>query len=78
MKAVIGHLSRARAPQILPPRSHQKAGIVQISPASTNPRFTDEGGWNVIRLVPRDDAQADAAAALVLAHSPAARSRVVD
>jgi branched-chain amino acid transport system substrate-binding protein len=37
-----------------------------ITPASTNPRLTDEGGWNVIRLVPRDDAQADAAATLVL------------
>ncbi|MEI8179708.1 branched-chain amino acid ABC transporter substrate-binding protein, partial [Aestuariivirga sp.] len=42
------------------------AGIIQISPTSTNPKYTDEGGWNVIRLVPRDDAQAAAAAALVL------------
>ena len=38
---------------------------MQISPASTHPKFTDEGGWNVVRMCPRDDAQGTAAASLV-------------
>ena len=36
---------------------YAKAGIVMISPASTHPKFTDEGGWNVHRVCARDDAQ---------------------
>jgi branched-chain amino acid transport system substrate-binding protein len=32
-------------------------GIVQISPASTNPKLTDEGGPNVFRTCGRDDQQ---------------------
>jgi branched-chain amino acid transport system substrate-binding protein len=32
-------------------------GIVMISPASTNPKFTDEGYWNTNRVCGRDDAQ---------------------
>ncbi len=31
--------------------------ILQISPASTNPKFTDEGGPNVFRVCGRDDQQ---------------------
>ena len=33
------------------------AGIVQITPASTNPVFTDRGMWNVFRTCGRDDQQ---------------------
>jgi len=36
---------------------YEEEGILQISPASTNPKFTDEGGWNVARVCGRDDAQ---------------------
>lgn len=32
-------------------------GILQISPASTNPRYTDEGAWNTFRVCGRDDQQ---------------------
>ena len=64
VKAVIGHYCSGAS--IPASKVYEKAGILQISPASTNPKFTDEGGWNVVRLVPRDDAQAAAAAALVL------------
>lgn len=68
VKAVIGHYCSGAS--IPASKVYEKAGIVQISPASTNPKFTDEGGWNVVRLVPRDDAQAAAAAALVLDRFP--------
>ena len=35
--------------------------IVQISPASTNPKLTDEGGWNTFRVCGRDDQQGEVA-----------------
>ena len=36
---------------------YAEEGILQITPASTNPKFTDEGGWNVFRTCGRDDQQ---------------------
>ncbi|MEQ9642677.1 MAG: branched-chain amino acid ABC transporter substrate-binding protein [Alphaproteobacteria bacterium] len=36
---------------------YEEEGILQISPASTNPKFTDEGGPNVFRVCGRDDQQ---------------------
>ena len=38
-------------------RVYQNAGVLMISPASTNPRLTDEGGDNVFRVCGRDDHQ---------------------
>ena len=64
VKAVIGHYCSGTS--IPASKVYEKAGILQISPASTNPKFTNDGGWNVVRLVPRDDAQAGAAATLVV------------
>jgi branched-chain amino acid transport system substrate-binding protein len=66
VKMVAGHYCSGAS--IPASKVYARAGIVQISPASTHPKFTDEGGWNVIRLVPRDDSQGTAAAALVLQH----------
>jgi len=36
---------------------YEEEGIVQISPASTNPKLTEEGGDNVFRTCGRDDQQ---------------------
>ncbi|KZD10016.1 branched-chain amino acid ABC transporter substrate-binding protein [Oceanibaculum pacificum] len=36
---------------------YEEEGIIQISPASTNPKLTDEGGPNVFRVCGRDDQQ---------------------
>jgi branched-chain amino acid transport system substrate-binding protein len=36
---------------------YEKAGIIMISPAATNPKVTDEGGPNVFRVIGRDDQQ---------------------
>lgn len=36
---------------------YQEEGIIQVSPASTNPKLTDEGGPNVFRVCGRDDQQ---------------------
>ncbi len=38
-------------------RVYQDAGVLMISPASTNPRLTDQGGDNVFRVCGRDDHQ---------------------
>jgi branched-chain amino acid transport system substrate-binding protein len=40
---------------------YEEEGIIQISPASTNPKFTDEGGDNVFRVCGRDDQQGEVA-----------------
>lgn len=32
-------------------------GILEISPGSTNPDYTDKGGWNTFRVTGRDDEQ---------------------
>ncbi len=65
VKAVIGHYCSGAS--IPASKVYEKAGIVMISPASSHPKLTDDGGWNVIRMCPRDDAQGVAAASLVLA-----------
>jgi branched-chain amino acid transport system substrate-binding protein len=36
---------------------YEEEGVLQISPASTNPKLTDEGGDNVFRTCGRDDQQ---------------------
>ena len=36
---------------------YEEEGIIQISPASTNPKLTEEGGDNVFRTCGRDDQQ---------------------
>jgi branched-chain amino acid transport system substrate-binding protein len=41
---------------------YEKAGVIQISPASTNPKLTELGRANVFRVIGRDDAQGMVAA----------------
>lgn len=40
---------------------YDEEGIIQISPASTNPKLTDEGGPGVFRVCGRDDQQGEVA-----------------
>ena len=51
--------------------------ILQISPASTNPALTDEGGDNVFRVCGRDDQQGAIAADYIAEHFPDARIAIV-
>lgn len=37
--------------------AYQDGGVVQITPASTNPTFTDRNMWNTFRVCGRDDQQ---------------------
>ena len=36
---------------------YAEEGVLQISPASTNPAYTDKGSWNTFRVCGRDDQQ---------------------
>jgi len=47
---------------------YAEAGIVQISPGSTNPKLTECGLANVFRVCGRDDAQGPTAAKYVIEH----------
>ncbi len=76
VKAVIGHYCSGAS--IPASKVYEKASVVMISPASTHPKLTDEGGWNVIRLVPRDDEEAAAAARLVLDKFPGRKVAVLN
>ncbi len=40
---------------------YAEEGILQISPASTNPAYTEKGGWNTFRVCGRDDEQGQVA-----------------
>ena len=40
---------------------YEQHGILMISPASTNPKLTDEGGENIFRVAGRDDLQGEIA-----------------
>jgi branched-chain amino acid transport system substrate-binding protein len=55
VKWVVGHFNSG----VSIPASdvYLDAGIIQVTPASTNPRFTDRGMWNTFRTCGRDDQQ---------------------
>ena len=40
---------------------YAEEGVLQISPASTNPAFTEQGKWNTFRVCGRDDQQGQVA-----------------
>lgn len=47
---------------------YAEENIIQISPASTNPKLTDEGGWNTFRTCGRDDQQGEVAGKYLASH----------
>jgi len=56
---------------------YTEEGILQISPASTNPALTDEGGDNVFRVCGRDDQQGLIAAGYIAENYPDANVAIV-
>ena len=53
VKFVDGHFCSSSS--IPASKVYTEEGILQITPASTNPKFTDEGSWNTFRTCGRDD-----------------------
>ncbi|TJX23502.1 MAG: branched-chain amino acid ABC transporter substrate-binding protein, partial [Mesorhizobium sp.] len=52
---VVGHFCSGAS--IPASKVYEEAGIVEISPGSTNPQLTEQGRRNVFRTIGRDDAQ---------------------
>ncbi len=48
--------------------AYAEGGVLQITPASTNPKFTDQGLWNTFRVCGRDDQQGTVAGNYVAKH----------
>jgi len=66
VKFVIGHYNSG----VTIPASevYQENGILAITPASTNPKVTERGMWNIFRTCGRDDQQGKVAGGYILAH----------
>src|SRR3974390_923860 len=66
VKFVIGHYNSG----VTIPASevYQENGILAITPASTNPKVTERGMWNIFRTCGRDDQQGKRARGYILAH----------
>jgi branched-chain amino acid transport system substrate-binding protein len=62
------------------PASHiyEAEGILEVSPASTNPNYTDQGSWNTFRLCGRDDQQGQVAAKFLADRYHGGRIAVID
>lgn len=76
VKFVAGHLCSGSS--IPASKVYEEEGILMISPASTNPKFTDEGGWNVARVCGRDDAQGRVAGAFLAKNYAGKKVAIVD
>ncbi|MFN4142474.1 branched-chain amino acid ABC transporter substrate-binding protein [Aestuariivirga sp.] len=76
VKFVAGHFCSGSS--IPASKVYEEEGILQITPASTNPKFTDEGGWNVARVCGRDDAQGKVAGAFLAKSYAGKKVAIVD
>ncbi len=63
---VAGHW--ASGASIAASKVYEQAGILMISPSSTNPKLTEEGGPNVFRVCGRDDRQGAVAGGYLADH----------
>ncbi len=66
VKMVAGHFCSGSS--IPASKVYADEGILQISPASTNPKYTDDGGWNTFRVCGRDDQQGKVAGKYLAEH----------
>jgi branched-chain amino acid transport system substrate-binding protein len=64
VKFVVGHFNSGVS--IPTSEIYAEQGVMQISPASTNPKFTDRALWNTFRTCGRDDQQGMVAANYIL------------
>ncbi|MFC0218287.1 branched-chain amino acid transport system substrate-binding protein [Pseudochelatococcus lubricantis] len=66
VKFVVGHYNSGVS--IPASETYEEAGILQISPGSTNPVFTERGLWNTFRTCGRDDQQGAVAGEYLAKH----------
>jgi branched-chain amino acid transport system substrate-binding protein len=75
VKFVIGHFNSGVS--IPASEVYSENGIMQITPASTNPNFTERGLWNTFRTCGRDDQQGAVAGQYIADHFKDAKVAVV-
>src|SRR5579862_32518 len=75
IKFVIGHFNSG----VTIPASevYQENGMLEITPAATNPKVTDRNMWNIFRVCGRDDQQGSVAGAIIAARFPGKRIAIV-
>ena len=66
VKLIAGHYCSGSS--IPASKVYAEEGVLQISPASTNPKYTDDGSWNTFRVCGRDDEQGKVAGDYLAAH----------
>ncbi len=75
VKVVIGHFNSGVS--IPASEVYAENGILEISPAATNPVFTDRGLWNTFRTCGRDDQQGDVAGKYIVDNYKDAKVAVI-
>jgi branched-chain amino acid transport system substrate-binding protein len=76
VKLVVGHFCSGSS--IPASRVYTEEGVLQISPGSTNPDYTDHGDWNTFRTCGRDDQQGAFAGAWLAEHAKDKRIAILD
>ncbi|HTO31504.1 MAG TPA: branched-chain amino acid ABC transporter substrate-binding protein [Pararhizobium sp.] len=75
VKFVVGHFNSGVS--IPTSEIYAENGILQVSPASTNPTYTERGLWNTFRTCGRDDQQGAVAGAFIAANFKDAKVAVI-
>ena len=75
VKFVVGHFNSGVS--IPASEVYAENGILQVSPASTNPVFTERGLWNTFRTCGRDDQQGSVAGAYIAEHFKGGKIAVI-
>ncbi|MCD2183248.1 branched-chain amino acid ABC transporter substrate-binding protein [Rhizobium sp. TRM96647] len=75
VKFVVGHFNSGVS--IPTSEIYAENGILQISPASTNPTYTERGLWNTFRTCGRDDQQGIVAGSFIAANFKDAKVAVI-
>lgn len=76
VKFVIGHYNSGVS--IPASEVYVENGVLQITPASTNPKYTERGQWNTFRTCGRDDQQGQVAGAYIAEHFKNAKIAIVN
>ena len=75
VKFVVGHFNSGVS--IPASEVYAENGILEITPAATNPVFTERGLWNTVRVCGRDDQQGEVAGAYIAANFKDAKVAVI-
>ncbi|MDE1157905.1 MAG: branched-chain amino acid ABC transporter substrate-binding protein [Neorhizobium sp.] len=76
VKYVVGHFNSGVS--IPASQVYAENGILEVTPAATNPTFTEAGLWNTFRTCGRDDQQGGVAGAYLADHFKGAKIAIID